>query len=402
MAKKIVIDAGHGGSDPGTSANGIVEKDYTLKISKYLKNRFDDLGIESALTRTGDETLGPKERPNRVQSFYGNGSDVIVLSNHINAGGGDGAEIIYSLRNSDALSKSIANEFIKSGQNVRKYYQRRLPSDPSKDYYYILRDTPNNESIIIEYGFADSGADDPSLIKNNWEDLAEAVVRGVANYLKVPYQPIEGSNTYVVKKGDTLWQLARQFNTTVDQIKEANNLTSNSLSIGQVLIIPGLNEDVDSDENEYYIVKKGDTLYQISQKYGLSVDELKRLNNLSSNSLTIGQRLLVKKGIPSSTTYDTYTVKKGDSLYQIAQMYNTSVDEIKSLNNLSSNLLSIGQVLKIPSSSISNDNIIYTVVAGDNLYRIAQRYNVSLEQLRKLNNLNTDNLSIGQKLLIPS
>ena len=94
MAKKIVIDAGHGGSDPGTSSNGIVEKDYTLKISKYLKNRFDDLGIESSLTRTGDETLGPKVRPNRVQSFYGKGSDVIVLSNHINAGG-DGLIYLY-------------------------------------------------------------------------------------------------------------------------------------------------------------------------------------------------------------------------------------------------------------------------------------------------------------------
>ncbi len=87
MAKKIVIDAGHGGLDGGTTGNGIVEKDYTLKISKYLKNRFDDLGIESSLTRTDDETLGPKDRPIRVQNFYGKGNDVIVLSNHINAGG---------------------------------------------------------------------------------------------------------------------------------------------------------------------------------------------------------------------------------------------------------------------------------------------------------------------------
>ena len=89
MAKKIVIDAGHGGEDPGTIANNIVEKDYTLKISQYLKNRFDDLGIESALSRTSDTTLDPKERPKKIQSFYGNGNDVIVLSNHINAGGGD-------------------------------------------------------------------------------------------------------------------------------------------------------------------------------------------------------------------------------------------------------------------------------------------------------------------------
>lgn len=87
--KKVVIDAGHGGNDPGTSANGIVEKDLTLKISKYIQKRLDDLGIENAMTRTADETLGPDKRPEKAQSFFGKGNDVIVLSNHINAGGGE-------------------------------------------------------------------------------------------------------------------------------------------------------------------------------------------------------------------------------------------------------------------------------------------------------------------------
>ena len=99
MAKKVVIDAGHGGSDPGTSGNGIVEKDYTLKISEYMKKRFDELGIESSLTRDSDISLDATARPKRAQSFYGTGNDVILVSNHINAGGGDGAEIIYALRN---------------------------------------------------------------------------------------------------------------------------------------------------------------------------------------------------------------------------------------------------------------------------------------------------------------
>lgn len=89
MSKKVVIDAGHGGSDNGTVHNGIVEKDYTLNISKYIKNRLDDLGIENSLTRTDDEFLNQTTRPKRAQSFYGNGSDIIVLSNHLNAGGGD-------------------------------------------------------------------------------------------------------------------------------------------------------------------------------------------------------------------------------------------------------------------------------------------------------------------------
>lgn len=89
MAKKVVIDAGHGGSDPGTVHNGITEKDYTLMISNYIKDRLDDLGIENAMTRTTDEELDQTTRPERAQSFFGEGNDVIVLSNHINAGGGN-------------------------------------------------------------------------------------------------------------------------------------------------------------------------------------------------------------------------------------------------------------------------------------------------------------------------
>lgn len=87
MAKKIVIDPGHGGEDPGTTANGIVEKDYTLKISQYMADRLNELGIENSLTRDSDVTLDSTSRPKKAQSFYGTGSDVIVVSNHINAGG---------------------------------------------------------------------------------------------------------------------------------------------------------------------------------------------------------------------------------------------------------------------------------------------------------------------------
>lgn len=86
---KIVIDAGHGGSDPGASGNGIIEKEYTLKISKYIYNRLKQLGFDVKMTRVDDETLSPNERVNRVLNAFGNSSDVIVVSNHINAGGGE-------------------------------------------------------------------------------------------------------------------------------------------------------------------------------------------------------------------------------------------------------------------------------------------------------------------------
>ena len=277
MAKKVVIDSGHGGVDGGSSGNGILEKEYTLKISNYIKKRLDELGIENAMTRTSDELLDQSTRPKKAQSFFGKGNDVIVLSNHLNAGGGDGAEIIYALRNSDALSKLIAKELESSGQNVRKYYQRRLPSNPSKDYYYLLRDTPNNETLIVEYGFLDSTGDDVNLIKNNWEDLAEAVVKALANYIGVPYSLNEESDYYVVKKGDSLWSIAKKYNMTVDELKSINNLKSNLLSIGQRLKIKESN-----DNQNIYIVKKGDTLYKIANMYGTTVDNLKALNNLKS------------------------------------------------------------------------------------------------------------------------
>ncbi len=400
MAKKIVIDAGHGGEDPGTSANGIVEKDLTLKISEYLHKRFDELGIPNEMTRTSDVTLGPSDRPIKAQSFYGNSDDVILLSNHVNAGGGDGAEIIYALRNSDKLSSLIANEFVKSGQNVRKYYQRRLPSDPSKDYYYILRDTPNNESVIIEYGFVDSTGDDVDQLKNNWEELAEAVVRAVASYVGVPYTSgSSDQNTYVVKSGDTLWSIAKKFGVSVDELKAKNNLSSNALSINQILIIPKKGETIDEEDGEYYTVVAGDTLYGIANRYGLTVDELKALNNLTSNTLSIGQKLLVKPTDTSDGSLETYTVKKGDNLYQIALKYDTSVDALKNLNGLTSNLLSIGQVLKIPSSSSSE--IVYTVVSGDNLYQIARRFGTTIAAIMSRNNLSSSLLSVGQKLIIP-
>ena len=85
--KKVVIDSGHGGDDPGSSGNGIIEKEYTLKISEYIHNRLDELGVENTMVRTTDETINPDERVERILKPYGSNSDVLVISNHINAGG---------------------------------------------------------------------------------------------------------------------------------------------------------------------------------------------------------------------------------------------------------------------------------------------------------------------------
>ena len=108
------------------------------------------------------------------------------------------------MRNNDTLARKITQEIENTGQNVRQYYQRRLPSNSAKDYYYIIRETPNTEALLVEYGFLDSTGDDVSQLKNNYEELAEAVVKAVASYAGVPYTS-QTDEYYTVVKGDTIF-----------------------------------------------------------------------------------------------------------------------------------------------------------------------------------------------------
>jgi len=395
--KKVVIDAYRGGDDIGSSANGVVEKNYNLEISKYIYDRLRALGVLVAITRDSDETLDMGMRVNRIKSFYGSGNDVIVISNALNSSGTD-SEVVYALRNSSGLANKIANELEKTGIEEIKFYQRRLPSDTSLDYNQLIRDTANNESLIVYYGNIGNSTD-ANFLKDNLEVLGEAVVIALADYLNIDYVPISDSDYYIVKSGDSLYSIAKKYNTTVSELKELNNLSTNNLNVNQVLKIPVLeSEEVVSD---IYVVKSGDTLYSIANKFNLTVDELKNLNNLSSNVLGIGQSLKVSSISDESDNYVTYKVVSGDSLYSIARKYNTSVDEIKRINNLSSNLLNIGQVLRLPSVSGSSDSYItYKVVSGDSLYSIARKYNTSVDEIKRLNNLSSNLLSIGQVLKI--
>lgn len=312
--------------------------------------------------------------------------------------GGEGAEVIYALRNSDKLASSILNELEKSGQVIRKYYQRRLPSNSSKDYYYIIRETPNNQTLIVEYGFLDNAADAERL-KNNYKKYAEAVVRAVTLYGGYKYVPVSGSNYYVVKKGDSLWSIAREYGLSVAELKALNNLSSNTLHIGDTLLVSSVNSTDDNISDEYYTVKSGDTLWGIARKYNMSVNDLKSLNNLSSNNLSIGQKLIVSKA-----SSNDYTVVAGDTLWGIARKFNVSVDDLKSLNNLTSNSLSIGMVLKIPpySNKKNEETNVYVVKSGDSLWSIARKFNSTVDEIKRLNSLQSNILSIGQRLVVPS
>ena len=156
-----------------------------------------------------------------------------------------------------------------------------------------------------------------------------------------------------------------------------------------------------------YIVKPGDTLYGISNQFGVSVTELASLNNVSATTLQIGTTLK----IPTNTGTNPnnmfmYTVKKGDSLYSIAQKYKTTVGDIVNLNYLKDNNLKIGQVLRIPETYTKDEDMYmpifknYTVKSKDSLYSIANNNNINVDTIMKDNGLTDINLKIGQVLKI--
>ena len=388
----VVIDPGHGGVDSGAIGSDILEKDYNLQISRYMYDRFRELGVPVYLTRESDTTLNPSDRTKKVLSFFGNDPNVVVISNHLNAAGGDGAEVIYALRNNSQLANSILNNIGATGQNTRRVYQRRLPSNSTKDYYYILRDTGNTEPVIVEYGFIDNSSD-VKFLKDNYKELAEAVIKSVLEYKNVPYTGPETvtTDTYKVVSGDTLYSIANKLDTTVSELKQINNLSTNSLKIGQILKIP--TKVVDIGDTELYQVKAGDTLYSIANKYNISVNELKTINNLTNNNLSVGQLLNVPSGL---SLVNSYIVEKGDTLYSIAKKFDISVNKLKEYNNLTNNLLNVGQKILIPIE----EDATYVVKGGDTIYSIAREFNTTVDKIKKLNNLDNNIISIGQILIV--
>ena len=214
---------------------------------------------------------------NEKTQIINNTLNYFVLSNKIN--NENNIEIIYQLNSNDILAKKLYNELLKTA-DVSKYYQLRSNINTAYNYYEILNNTKKNDAIVIKYG--------ENSLNNN--SIPITIYQTIKDYLNE-------NNIYTVTAGDSLYSIARRFNTSVDNIKKANNLTSNNLSIGQKLIIPEINEEIgntpNSSNNLTYIVKSGDSLYSIAKRYNTTVDDIKKLNNLTNNNLSINQQLLI-------------------------------------------------------------------------------------------------------------
>jgi peptidoglycan endopeptidase LytF len=249
---------------------------------------------------------------------------------------------------------------------------------------------------------------------------------------------------HTVQSGDTLWGISRQYQISVDDIRTINNMTDGSLSLGQRLQVSvdspsygGNTATASSPNTTVYTVQAGDSLWRIATKFNISTNELKALNNLTSNALSLGQQLRVSGGssytapvviptiqtnsptivkAPVFTPRPSYVVQAGDSMWRVSQKVGVAVNELKSINNLDSNILRIGQMLYLedkpevasqaapvqnPQPTQAAPKIIYhTVVSGDSLYRIAMAYNVGVQEIKESNGLSSNALSLGQRLMI--
>ncbi|MCK6613193.1 MAG: LysM peptidoglycan-binding domain-containing protein [Ignavibacteriaceae bacterium] len=231
---------------------------------------------------------------------------------------------------------------------------------------------------------------------------------------------------YQVKRGETLSKISSKFNVSVSELKQWNKLKSNRINRGQrlkiytskhsdeILAVKDQSREIKKKDVKYK-VKRGDNLGSIALKYGVTTNDLRTWNNLASDDIRIGQVLAITTNDKSSsmgdvaanknTTLNNYTVKKGDTIGEIAERFGVSITSIKKWNSLKSNTVKIGQKLKIYSSSTAKNNTLngpvkHVVRSGESLYTIAKKYNVTVDSIRQKNDLLSETIKPGQTLVI--
>lgn len=289
----------------------------------------------------------------------------------------------------------------------------------------------------------------------------------------IPWQTNSGSSApgtdggiieHKVKAKENLNMLAEKYGTTVNEIKKLNNLSRNSLSIGQILKIATKNSDQSSDNQQTntstasiteapaasnatmveHTVAPREFLGKIAEKYGTTVEALKSANNLTSNHLKIGQKLIIPatKNVDENKVVTTsaqptaettkpndaagkHTVLRNETIFTIAKQYGVTAYQLRKLNDLPDNAISIGQVLKVPGGIITdvqvplekqaeqaskpapavantdNESFIHTVANGENIFTIAKKYNLTAYQIRTANKMDDNSIKVNQKLIIP-
>ena len=226
---------------------------------------------------------------------------------------------------------------------------------------------------------------------------------------------------YVVKDGDYLSKIAENYNVSLSDLKAWNNLEGDKIFVGQKIkifgdkIVPDKKDKKEDNTKSktVHIVESGETLSGIADNYGVTVDDLVEWNNLESNKILVGQKLTIIEPKLMKKTNDTkksktttHTVKEGENLTMIADKYGVDVEDIKDWNNLKSNVIKPGQTLIVsePKTKDTKDNSktekTYKVKKGDTLQTIADDFEVTIKDLKKWNDLDSDTIMIGQVLIV--
>ena len=233
---------------------------------------------------------------------------------------------------------------------------------------------------------------------------------------------------YRVRGGDTISELSIKFGVPVATLKRWNNLTSNYLRIGQTLKIYNNNNDEALGDNtpktsanvNYYKVKPGDAISQIAEMYHVRVSSIRRWNHLRSNKIVAGKTLLIYSDADvndidnsssdnsGETGPDYYNVRRGDTISKIAVEHNVSIRDIKKWNDLDSNDITAGTKLRVaPKTSGSSvkksskqKGKTHLVSKGETLYSISRDFNVPVSRLKALNNLASNKIIPGQEIRI--
>ena len=272
-----------------------------------------------------------------------------------------------------------------------------------------------------------------------------------------PQAPATGGGSYTVQAGDSYWRIANKYGISIEELQRLNGTSSYFLYPGQSLVVPGSASTTSGSASSTsssttstrsaapaaggsYTVQAGDSYWRIANKYGISIQELQRLNGTSDYTLHPGQSIKVpgsgtnasassnSSSASTSTTSaapaagGSYTVQAGDSYWRIANKYGISISELQRLNGTSDYNLYPGQSLKVPGSGSSSNTTAssnssstststttaapaaggsYTVQAGDSYWRIANKYGISISELQRLNGTSNYFLYPGQSIKVP-
>jgi lysozyme len=349
---------------------------------------------------------------------------------------------LMSIINSYGLTAWDQLAFEYSGVTVDNSSSSTSNSSSSSTQYYTVQSGDTLTGIATTYSTTV-----PNLV--SWNSITNKNLIYVGQSLIVSQGTSSSSNsstsatastsstgTYTVKSGDTLSSIATGHSTTVSSLVSLNSISNpNVIYVGQVLKLSANSASTSSSTTSSssattasgtYTVKSGDTLSSIATGHSTTVSSLVSLNSISNpNVIYVGQVLKLSnttssssstKGSSSTTASGTYTVKSGDSLSGIASSHGTTVSSLASLNNISdSNLIYVGQVLKLSANSTSTSSNktssssttaasgTYTVKSGDTLYGIAANNNTSVSSLVSLNSItDPDNIYVGQVLKLSS